>query len=149
MVTVRAEEVLWLRKGVSSTLLPNQAKEERGTHFLRRPDMFYEDFSVWIQHRECSRKKNGNKGFTTARVMEKKKSLTYFSSKTRFSCPGEWKYCVFLQLHKASTLLVDPDYSPRTSNLNFWRRELNIASSVAKCLKQKSHSLSTKWLIAI
>lgn len=52
-----------------------------------------------LYRREYSRKKNLNAGFTTERVMEKKKSLTHFSSKTSFSHPGVWKYCVYLQLH--------------------------------------------------
>lgn len=143
----------WGRVEVFSTLLPNQGMEEWGTHFLRRCGMLYEDFSMWQYHRERSRKKNLNKGFTTERVMEKKKSLTYFSSKTSFSHPGVWKHCVFLQLHKESTLLVDPDYSPWMPNLNFWRRELNIASSVAKCLKQKNsftfHQVTDSHLIPL
>lgn len=44
----------------------------------------YEDFSMRLYHRECSRKKNLNKGFITEKVMEKKKKLTHFSSKTSF-----------------------------------------------------------------
>lgn len=44
--------------------------------------------------------------------MENKKKLTYFSSKTSFSHTGVWKYSVFLPLHKETSLLIDPDYSP-------------------------------------
>lgn len=99
------------------------------------------------EHRHTNsvqKRKNLNKGLITEKVMEKKKKLTYFSSKTSFSHTGAQKYCVFSPMHKETSLLIEPDYSPWPSNLNFWRRELNIASSVAKCLKQKIHSLSTK-----
>lgn len=129
-------------KSPPSTLLPNQGKEEQGTQFLRRCDMLHEDFSMWLNHRVCLRKKNLNKGFTTERRMEKMKSLTYFSSKTSFSHPEVWKYCVFFQLPKESTLLADPDCSPWTSNLNFWRRELYIA---CKCCKVPEAENSTTF----
>lgn len=89
-------------------------------------------------------RKNLNKGILTEKVMKKEKKLTYFSSKTSFTHTLGYENTVFLPLHKEMSLLIDPDYSPWPSNLNFWRRELNIASSVAKCLKQKIHSLFTK-----